>query len=146
METNLNTITIPDPYAHAIDRSGDEIWCKKAQELARLKQNIKQLEAMAVLVTNQLKELLKELGATAAQIAKAEGIVNESTQVAIDAEVAGLKKKNKELLEKYKNPDDDARQKLIILPRCCVAFLWHSYPTLVKCLVKSNIGNRHTHL
>ena len=64
---------------------------------------------------DKLKELLKELGATDAQIDKAEGIVNESTQAAIDAEVAGLKKKNKELLEKYKNPDDDARQKLIML-------------------------------
>jgi len=64
---------------------------------------------------DRLKALLKKLGATDEQVAEAEGLVTEHTQSAVDAEVAGLKKKNKELLEKYKNPDDDARNKLIAL-------------------------------
>ena len=63
----------------------------------------------------KLKELMKKLGATDAQIQEAEGLVSEATQSAVDTEVAGLKKKNKELLEKYKNPDDDARAKLMTL-------------------------------
>ena len=64
---------------------------------------------------DKLKELLKKLNATDAQMTEAEGFVSELSQAAVDTEVAGLKKKNKELLEKYKNPDDDARAKLITL-------------------------------
>ena len=49
------SIVVPDMYANAIERDG--IWIDKARELARLKQSIKQLEAMELLVSQQLKEL-----------------------------------------------------------------------------------------
>lgn len=64
---------------------------------------------------DKFKEWLKKQGMTDAQITEAEGLITEHTQAAVDTEVAGLKKKNKELLEKYKNPDDDAKSKLITL-------------------------------
>jgi len=53
-ETNVNLV-ITDPYAHAIERG--DIWIKKAQELAKLKQSLKQLETIVDLATQQLKDL-----------------------------------------------------------------------------------------